>query len=170
MVSIPGGEPLLHPDIAEIVRGLVAPPHYIYPCTHALLLKDKLVEGPFLFLTPILTFLPTHACFLMLLLHLQINKYYIACNIKLLHGIRGRGRTRAAHCLGGHAGFRGHGSDKKIGTGVLAYDGQDDGGEYASVPEVRKDDVPPTRRHDSHFFVDIVAQRPYAQICPLVHI
>ena len=42
MVSIPGGEPLLHPQIAEIVAGLVARKKYIYLCTNALLLKQKL--------------------------------------------------------------------------------------------------------------------------------
>ncbi len=42
MVSIPGGEPLLHPHIGEIVEGLVARRKYIYLCTNALLLKEKL--------------------------------------------------------------------------------------------------------------------------------
>ena len=42
MVSIPGGEPLMHPQIAEIVAGLVARRKYIYLCTNALLLKEKL--------------------------------------------------------------------------------------------------------------------------------
>jgi hopanoid biosynthesis associated radical SAM protein HpnH len=42
MVSIPGGEPLLHPQIDEIVRGLVQRKKYIYLCTNALLLKEKL--------------------------------------------------------------------------------------------------------------------------------
>ena len=42
MVSIPGGEPLLHPQIKEIVEGLVARKKYIYLCTNALLLKQKL--------------------------------------------------------------------------------------------------------------------------------
>lgn len=42
MVSIPGGEPLLHPNIAEIVQGLVDRKKYIYLCTNALLLKEKL--------------------------------------------------------------------------------------------------------------------------------
>ena len=42
MVSIPGGEPLLHPDIKEIVEGLVARKKYIYLCTNALLLKQKI--------------------------------------------------------------------------------------------------------------------------------
>ena len=42
MVSIPGGEPLMHPQIGEIVEGLVARKRYIYLCTNALLLKEKL--------------------------------------------------------------------------------------------------------------------------------
>jgi hopanoid biosynthesis associated radical SAM protein HpnH len=42
MVSIPGGEPLMHPQIAEIVEGLVARNKYIYLCTNALLLKEKI--------------------------------------------------------------------------------------------------------------------------------
>jgi len=47
MVSIPGGEPLLHAQIAEIVQGLVARRKYVYLCTNALLLKEKLEEGLF---------------------------------------------------------------------------------------------------------------------------
>jgi hopanoid biosynthesis associated radical SAM protein HpnH len=42
MVSIPGGEPLIHPEIGEIVEGLVARKKYIYLCTNALLLKKKI--------------------------------------------------------------------------------------------------------------------------------
>ena len=42
VVSIPGGEPLLHPKIHEIVQGLVARKKYIYLCTNALELKAKL--------------------------------------------------------------------------------------------------------------------------------
>src|SRR6201993_1725889 len=42
LVSIPGGEPLMHPQITEIVEGLVARKKYIYLCTNALLLKEKL--------------------------------------------------------------------------------------------------------------------------------
>jgi hopanoid biosynthesis associated radical SAM protein HpnH len=42
VVSIPGGEPLLHPQIGEIVQGLVARRKYVYLCTNALLLKQKL--------------------------------------------------------------------------------------------------------------------------------
>lgn len=47
MVSIPGGEPLLHPEIREIVTGLVERKKYIYLCTNAILLKQKLEEGWF---------------------------------------------------------------------------------------------------------------------------
>ena len=41
-VAIPGGEPLMHPQIQEIVEGLVARKKYIYLCTNALLLEEKL--------------------------------------------------------------------------------------------------------------------------------
>ena len=41
-VSIPGGEPLMHSEIEKIVEGLVARKKYIYLCTNALLLKEKL--------------------------------------------------------------------------------------------------------------------------------
>jgi hopanoid biosynthesis associated radical SAM protein HpnH len=44
VVSIPGGEPLMHPQIAEIVNGLVARKKYVYLCTNALLLEEKLHE------------------------------------------------------------------------------------------------------------------------------
>jgi len=42
MVSIPGGEPLLHPQIVDIVEGLVSLGKYIYLCTNALVLREKL--------------------------------------------------------------------------------------------------------------------------------
>jgi hopanoid biosynthesis associated radical SAM protein HpnH len=42
VVSIPGGEPLMHVEIDKIVEGLVARKKYIYLCTNALLLKEKL--------------------------------------------------------------------------------------------------------------------------------
>jgi len=42
MVSIPGGEPLLHPQITEIVEGLIQRGKYVYICTNALRLKEKL--------------------------------------------------------------------------------------------------------------------------------
>jgi hopanoid biosynthesis associated radical SAM protein HpnH len=41
-VAIPGGEPLLHPQIGEIVAGLVERKKYVYLCTNALLLKQKI--------------------------------------------------------------------------------------------------------------------------------
>jgi hopanoid biosynthesis associated radical SAM protein HpnH len=44
MVSIPGGEPLIHPEMPQIVEGLVARKKYIYLCTNAILLERKLGE------------------------------------------------------------------------------------------------------------------------------
>lgn len=44
MVSIPGGEPLIHPEMPQIVRGLVERKKYIYLCTNAILLERKLDE------------------------------------------------------------------------------------------------------------------------------
>src|SRR5438128_9017985 len=41
MVSIPGGEPLMHPEIKEIVEGLGAGEKYIYLCADALLLEES---------------------------------------------------------------------------------------------------------------------------------
>ena len=42
MVALPGGEPLLHPQIGEIVRGLTDRGKYVYLCTNAILLEKKL--------------------------------------------------------------------------------------------------------------------------------
>jgi hopanoid biosynthesis associated radical SAM protein HpnH len=42
MVSIAGGEPLLHPQIEEIVQGLMARKRFVYLCTNAVLLKRKM--------------------------------------------------------------------------------------------------------------------------------
>jgi hopanoid biosynthesis associated radical SAM protein HpnH len=42
VVSIPGGEPLLHREIKEIVEGIVARKKFVYLCTNALLLDKKL--------------------------------------------------------------------------------------------------------------------------------
>jgi hopanoid biosynthesis associated radical SAM protein HpnH len=47
MVSIPGGEPLMYPDIGRLVEALVARKKYVYLCTNALLLKEKLAAGVF---------------------------------------------------------------------------------------------------------------------------
>ncbi len=41
-VAIPGGEPLMHPQIDQIIEGLVARKKYVYMCTNALLLREKL--------------------------------------------------------------------------------------------------------------------------------
>jgi hopanoid biosynthesis associated radical SAM protein HpnH len=42
MVSVAGGEPLIHPEIAGIVRGLVERGKFVYLCTNAILLERKL--------------------------------------------------------------------------------------------------------------------------------
>jgi hopanoid biosynthesis associated radical SAM protein HpnH len=42
MVSIAGGEPLIHPEIDEIVRQLVARRKFVYLCTNAILMEKKL--------------------------------------------------------------------------------------------------------------------------------
>ncbi len=53
VVSIPGGEPLLHKDIDQIVKGIVARKKFVYLCTNALLMEKKLhLFTP----TPYLTF------------------------------------------------------------------------------------------------------------------
>lgn len=53
VVSIPGGEPLLHKDIDKIVEGLIQRKKFVYLCTNALLLEKKLkLFKP----TPYLTF------------------------------------------------------------------------------------------------------------------
>ena len=51
VVSIPGGEPLLHPQIEEIVTGLVDRKKIVYLCTKGLLLEkslDKFKPSPYL--------------------------------------------------------------------------------------------------------------------------
>jgi hopanoid biosynthesis associated radical SAM protein HpnH len=42
VVSIPGGEPLLHPQIDQIVTGLVQRKKFVYLCTNAILLEKSL--------------------------------------------------------------------------------------------------------------------------------
>lgn len=52
VVAIPGGEPLIHKDIGEIVAGIVARKKFVSLCTNALLLEKKLdlfTPSPFLF-------------------------------------------------------------------------------------------------------------------------
>lgn len=51
VVSIPGGEPLLHPQITDIVEGLVERKKFIYLCTNAILLEknlDRFEPSPYL--------------------------------------------------------------------------------------------------------------------------
>src|SRR6202140_4221883 len=52
MVAIPGGEPLIHREIGEIVAGIVARKKFVSLCTNALLLEKKLhlfKPSPYLF-------------------------------------------------------------------------------------------------------------------------
>ncbi|TAN03246.1 MAG: adenosyl-hopene transferase HpnH [Rhodanobacteraceae bacterium] len=42
MVSLAGGEPLIHHDVKEIVEGFIARGKYVYLCTNAILLEKKL--------------------------------------------------------------------------------------------------------------------------------
>src|SRR5438067_13166268 len=52
MVAIPGGEPLIHKEIGEIVKGIVARKKFVSLCTNALLLEKKLhlfAPSPYLF-------------------------------------------------------------------------------------------------------------------------
>ena len=51
IVSIPGGEPLIHKEIKEIVDGIVARKKFVYLCTNALLMEknlDKFTPSPYL--------------------------------------------------------------------------------------------------------------------------
>lgn len=42
VVSVPGGEPLIHQEMPQIVEGIVKRKKYIYLCTNAVLLKRKI--------------------------------------------------------------------------------------------------------------------------------
>jgi len=42
IVSIAGGEPLLHPQIGEIVKAITDERRFVYLCTNGLLLEEKL--------------------------------------------------------------------------------------------------------------------------------
>ena len=51
VVSIPGGEPLLHPQIDQIVQGLIDRKKFVYLCTNGLLLEkslNKFTPSPYL--------------------------------------------------------------------------------------------------------------------------
>jgi hopanoid biosynthesis associated radical SAM protein HpnH len=63
MVAIPGGEPLIHKEIGEIVKGIVARKKFVSLCTNALLLEKKLhlfVPSPYLFFSVHLDGLKEH--------------------------------------------------------------------------------------------------------------
>ena len=63
MVAIPGGEPLIHREIGEIVKGLVAQKRFVSLCTNALLLEKKLhlfEPSPYLFFSVHLDGLKDH--------------------------------------------------------------------------------------------------------------
>jgi len=63
MVAIPGGEPLIHREIGEIVAGIVARKKFVSLCTNALLLEKKLhlfKPSPYLFFSVHLDGLKEH--------------------------------------------------------------------------------------------------------------
>ncbi|NVO14682.1 MAG: adenosyl-hopene transferase HpnH [Rhodoplanes sp.] len=63
MVAIPGGEPLIHKEIGEIVAGIVARKKFVSLCTNALLLEKKLdlfEPSPYLFFSVHLDGLKDH--------------------------------------------------------------------------------------------------------------
>ncbi|HLF21882.1 MAG TPA: adenosyl-hopene transferase HpnH [Aestuariivirga sp.] len=63
IVAIPGGEPLIHKEIGEIVAGIVARKKYVSLCTNALLLEKKLhlfTPSPYLFFSVHLDGLKDH--------------------------------------------------------------------------------------------------------------
>jgi hopanoid biosynthesis associated radical SAM protein HpnH len=54
MVTIPGGEPLLHPEIDVLVKGLIARKKFVFLCTNAILLEKslhKFTPSPYLTFT-----------------------------------------------------------------------------------------------------------------------
>src|SRR6516165_6370504 len=63
IVAIPGGEPLIHKEIGEIVEGIVARKKFVSLCTNALLLEKKLhlfEPSPYLFFSVHLDGLKAH--------------------------------------------------------------------------------------------------------------
>ena len=62
-MAIPGGEPLIHKEIGEIVAGIVARKKFVSLCTNALLLEKKLhlfTPSPYLFFSVHLDGLKDH--------------------------------------------------------------------------------------------------------------
>ena len=52
IVSIAGGEPLIHKDMSQIIRGYIAKKKFVYLCTNALLLEKRIRDyEPSLYLT-----------------------------------------------------------------------------------------------------------------------
>lgn len=52
VVSIPGGEPLIHDEMPDIVRGIIARKKFVYLCTNAILLKKRIDDySPSTYLT-----------------------------------------------------------------------------------------------------------------------
>src|SRR4249920_64787 len=63
VVAIPGGEPLIHKEIGEIVAGIIARKKFVSLCTNALLLEKKLhlfTPSPYLFFSVHLDGLEEH--------------------------------------------------------------------------------------------------------------
>src|SRR6187399_2619423 len=63
VVAIPGGEPLIHKEIGEIVAGIIARKKFVSLCTNALLLEKKLhlfTPSPYLFFSVHLDGLKDH--------------------------------------------------------------------------------------------------------------
>ncbi|MBY0354154.1 MAG: adenosyl-hopene transferase HpnH [Rickettsiales bacterium] len=63
MVAIPGGEPLIHKEIGEIVSGIIARKKFVSLCTNALMLEKKLhlfTPSPYLFFSVHLDGLKEH--------------------------------------------------------------------------------------------------------------
>ena len=68
MVSIPGGEPLIHKEMPQIVAGIVARKKFVYLCTNALLLKKRIDDyTP----SPYLTFS----------IHLELRSYLLGLSL-----------------------------------------------------------------------------------------
>ncbi len=44
VVSIPGGEPLIHKEMPQIVKGIVERKKFVYLCTNAILLEQKIAD------------------------------------------------------------------------------------------------------------------------------